>query len=112
MGVIGSSRDRSHRLTFHPCDGPITQPKQFSHLLAASPSGIQLHSSQKINLMVFFVVRITVRNETNLFIFKHFHQILQRFPQTVEIFFGPDPRVGFAPEAGFPVGQQFTKTHG
>jgi len=104
--VIGSAAD------FDWSDGPIRRSKQFSHLLGGSPSGIQLHSSQKINLMVFFVVRITVRHETNLFIFKHFHQIYPSFPQSVENFVGPDPRVGFAREAGFPVGQQLTKTHG
>jgi hypothetical protein len=78
----------------------------------ANAEGIQLHSSQKINVMVFSVVRITVRHETNLLIFKHLQRMQPRFPQSVEIFFGLIPGVGFALEAWVPGRAAVHETHG
>jgi hypothetical protein len=54
-------------------------------LSGTKPSGIQLRSSQNNNVVVFFVVRLTWRHETNPLISKHLHSIWFRFPQAVEI---------------------------
>jgi len=49
------------------------------HPLISEPnfSGIQLHSSQNNNVVLFFVVHVSVAYETNLFISKY----LIRYPQ-------------------------------
>src|SRR6516165_8002535 len=56
-------------------------------------SGIQLHSSQNNNVMLFFVVRSAARNETNPFIFNHLHEAWRRFPQLWKFLGSGAPRL-------------------
>jgi hypothetical protein len=52
----------------------ISSDSRTSHIKHA---GIQLHSSQNNNVVLFFVVRLAFQDETNLLIKKHLQPVFQ-----------------------------------
>jgi hypothetical protein len=68
--IVGEVRSREFRGLHHPIPTIVSFPTR-------KTSGIQLHSSQNNNVVLFFVVRKAYQDETNLLITKHLQTAFQ-----------------------------------
>jgi len=70
-------------------DDPMIQFPSILALSCQKHSGIQLHSSQNDNVVLFSVVRAASGNESNLLIFKHLQKDYRDFHKCLwKSFFG------------------------